>query len=67
MARYSRRTPSRRNSSTRRQKARQASTQRMLEDAYGTKFKNPKLSSLNEYIIDYCRMGTVQNQWDAVN
>ena len=76
MARYNnnnrmgrgRRTPNRRNSSTRRQKARQASTQRMLEDTYGVKFKNvSKLSPLSQYMIDYCSKAVGTDEWDLFN
>ena len=54
--------------STRRQKVRKASTNRMLENRYGVKFKNvSKLSPLSQYMIEYCSKGIANDGWDLFN
>ena len=53
---------------TRRQKVRKSSTNRMLENQYGVKFKNNlNFSPLTKYIIDYCSKGMAQDEWDLFN
>ena len=53
---------------SRRRKVREASTNRMLENQYGVKFKNNlNFSPLTKYIIDYCSKGLAQDEWDLFN
>ena len=54
--------------STRRQKVRKASTNRMLENQYGVKFKkNTNFSPLSEYMIEYCKNHPPTDEWDLFN